>query len=165
MTLETDMDLFLWACKGDRDAAMVLKMLTDAADVWDNMVDGDQDVPMLDARTSFHNILVDLPANPFYRAHREAIEAIVAVGAANWKAATGIERMYESGVTDKLHVAYIIRSSYFDLVTYCAHVLGGPAWAEKVALKARAMNHAETFSNFVGSLDTEIAARRANGGN
>jgi len=164
MNIETDMDLFLWACKGDHDAAHVLKILTDAADTWDNVEDQDVPATQVELSRTFTNLMVRLPANPFYQRHRSAIEAIIGIAHANWRAANKIERDYEHGITDKLHVAYIIRSSYFDLVTYCAHVIGGPDWAEEVALKARSMNQHETFPAFVNSLDAEIAARRAGKG-
>ena len=161
MTNFNDYEIFLHACCGNEHAATMLKQLTDYAHVMDDLTDRDLTVSIDHAMQVMWEYAVALPANPFYREHRAQIDALVAVAAANWKAATHIEREFENGLTDRLHVAYIIRSGYIDLVAYCAHVIGGPEWAAQVALKVRTINQDETPEAFKRNLEAEIAARKA----
>lgn len=156
VTPTDEIQLFQWAAKGDFCAARFLQQITDAAHAWDDVVDGD--VPLdrgaLDA--AFRALVLEIPANPFYRTHRDSLEPLISQAAINWQVATEIER--EPGAPK--HVAYILRSSYIDLVSHVALLVGGPTWAAVVARRVREINQDETMDDYLANLDRERAARQ-----
>ena len=154
----SDTELFRWAARDDVDAAAYLKVVTDAAHVLDDLVDLDRRARPCDVLEALYAGLVGIPANPFYRAHRDVLDAVQAVAWANWHVATALERD-----NAHLHVAYIIRSSYIDLVVHVAAIVGGPEWAAIVARRIRIINQDETFEQYLDGLTRE-SNLRDNGG-
>lgn len=153
MSRDDEFSLYRWAAKGDEAAAAFLLALTDAAHVWDDVVDGDVPLDRAALDGAFRTLVL-LPADPFYRAHRERLEPIVLQAAINWQAATAIER-----AGGALHVAYILRSAYIDLISAVALLTGGAAWAVEVSRTVRTINHTETFDDYLEALAREASAR------
>ncbi len=146
--------LYQGVAKGDADAAHLLLLLTDAAHAWDDVVDGDKPLDRGALDRAFQALVLDIPANPFYRAHRDRLEPLIQQAAINWKVATAIER--EPGPK---HVAYILRSSYIDLIGQVALLTGGPAWAIEVTRRVRELNQDETMDDYLNNLAIEAHAR------
>ncbi|MGA0588095.1 hypothetical protein ACO2Q2_13340 [Dyella sp. KRB-257] len=155
MTPEHEIELFRWAARGDEAAAHFLKAITDAAHAWDDVVDADVPLDRCAIHEAFRALVLVVPANRFYRLHRDSLEPLIQQAAINWLVATDIER--EPG--GAMHVAYILRSSYIDLVAHVALLTGGPDWARSVCRHVREMNQSETFDDYLTNLDRERAAR------
>lgn len=155
MTPTDEIQLFQWAAKGDMDAALFLKAVTDAAHAWDDVVDADVRLDRSTIAKAFQALVLVIPANPFYRTHRASLDPLIQQAALNWLVATEIER--EPG--GPLHVAYILRSSYIDLVAHVALLTGGPLWAQSVCRHVREINQTETMDDYLTNLDRERAAR------
>ena len=159
MTAAEEYALFLAAACGDEHAAIFLQQITDAAHAWDDVVDGDRplDRAVLDA--AFRALVIDIPANPFYRTHRASLEPIVLQAALNWQVATAIER--DPCVPKQ--AAYILRSSYIDLVGHVALLTGGPAHARDTIRQVRLLNQDESYSEYLTNLAAEAHARAVEG--
>lgn len=155
MTPTDEIQLFQWAAKGDMDAALFLKAVTDAAHTWDDVVDADVPLDRCALAAALRALVLDIPANPFYRAHRASLDPLIQQAALNWLVATEIER--ES--SGPLHIAYILRSSYIDLVAHVALLAGGPLWAQTVCRHVRELNQDESMDDYLTNLDRERAAR------
>jgi hypothetical protein len=52
-------------------------------------------------------------------------------------------------------IAFILRSTYVDLVTICAYLVGGREWAVQVALEARRDTSAEGWDAYLAALGNE----------
>jgi hypothetical protein len=75
----------------------------------------------------------------------------------NWRIATEYERN-ASGKHD-LEAAYVLRSSYVDLVTLSALLLGGAAHAATIGADVRRWAHQEGYELYLENLVAEKAAR------
>lgn len=161
VTPAEELNLFRWAANGDEHAATFLQSITDAAHAWDDVVDGDVALSRTALDKAFHALVLGIPTNSFYRAHRASLDPLIQQAAINWRVATEIER--EPG--SPTHVAYILRSSYIDLVSHVALLTGGPEWGQTVCRSVREMNQAESYDDYLANLDREVQARILQGEN
>lgn len=159
MSPAEELALFTWAACGNADAGRFLQQITDAAHAWDDVVDGDVPLDRAALDAAFRALVLDIPANPFYRAHRASLEPLIAQAALNWQVATAIER----DPCAPKQVAYIVRSSYIDLVGQVALLTGGPLWAVEVIRRVRTLNQSESFSEYLTNLAAEAQARAVEG--
>lgn len=159
MTTDEELTLFRWAAQGDHHAAAFLLAITDAAHAWDDVVDGDKPLERKTLAAAFQALVLDVPTNPFYRAHRASLEPLIQQAAVNWLVATDIERDAKA----PKHVAYILRSSYVDLIAHVALLVGGALWAQLVCRRVRELNQDETYDDYMRELTTEAHARAGEG--
>lgn len=159
MTTDEQLTLFRWAAQGNHDAAAFLLAITDAAHAWDDVVDGDRELDRAALAAAFQALVLEIPANPFYRAHRASLEPLIQQAAINWLVATDIERDAQA----PKHVAYILRSSYIDLIAHVALLTGGALWSQLVCRRVRELNHDETFDDYLRELTAEAHARHGEG--
>lgn len=141
---------------GNQSAADFLDTVTEVAHFWDDLIDGDKKLGDAEIHARMFDAMVTLPRNAFYRDNFTGLNATLAVAAANWQAATKMER---EGDAAKLNIAFILRSSYADLVTHAALIVGGPEWAQQVAYAVRLETHAEQFDGYLTALREEGMAR------
>lgn len=162
MSKYIDRDLLLRWLKNDKAAADYVEMVCNVAHVWDDLIDRDKDVSDEDISKAFFEALIRLPRNPFYRKHFDHLNSVLMNAISNWQVATKLER--KGGEYEK-SIAFILRSSYIDLVTQSALLVADQQWACQVGEEARRLAHGETYSGYLQALaDEETArdARRAN---
>lgn len=143
-------------CCGDADAEQFVRSIVQIAHVWDDLVDRDIPAPDDLIDKAFWLALVEIPANPFYQRNGPTLRALTANSIINWQIATRVERSGEEG---GLEFAYILRSSFVDLLTQTALILGGPAHAVAVGERVRRATHHEGFAGYVKALAAEAAER------
>lgn len=117
-----------WFC-GNVAAMRAAALLTQAAHVWDDLVDGDKTVSPVEASNAFRIVMVELPTNHFYRANFDAIHPIVASVWLQWAAATTMESAPAPGDREK---CYMLRAGLYQLYHTFALLTGGVEWAEKI---------------------------------
>lgn len=149
-------ELALEVAKGDEVAADFIIKMAYVLHVWDDMIDKDKPVTDEMVNQAFRYALVDIPRNPFYMRNFGDLNPILVNAINNWHIANSMER---SGTAIELQAAFIIRSSYADLMTHTACLIGGPEWAAKIGRKVRAQAHDEGFDGYLQNLQAEIAAR------
>lgn len=148
-------DLSRWM-KGNKSAAEYIEMMCNIAHVWDDLIDKDKEVPSEDINNLFFDVLVRLPRNPFYRKHFEHLNSILVNAISNWLVATKLER---EGGNYETSIAFVLRSSYVDLITQAALVVGDQKWACKVGEEVRLLTHGETYDGYIENLTKEEQKR------
>ena len=86
-------------------------------------------------QTALWASMVALPRNEFYRKYFIELQPLVTNAIVNWRVANALEEA-PSGETD-LRVAFVVRSSYADLLQQTALLCGGPEWATQVGIEVR----------------------------
>lgn len=138
--------------KGDRGAFDFITDLFSVLHFWDDLIDGDRTVSAAEVNCSMWNALVGIQENAFWQRNFHALMPVLKVAIANWHAANEMERTENE--MDK-RIAFILRSTYVDLVTACAYIVGGKAWAAHVALEARRDTSAEGWDAYLEALKFE----------
>lgn len=144
--------------RGNVAAADFLEMIVELLHFWDDLIDRDKVLADEQINDAMYALLITLPRNPFYVAHFPVLNPILANSITNWHVANKFER--EGGEYEQ-RIAYILRSSYVDLVTNAALIVGGPAWACKVGEEIRRYAHKETYDGYLVNLEQERNAREA----
>jgi hypothetical protein len=138
--------------RGHTDAIAFLETVLDAAHVCDDLTDRDATVTTATVQQTFWALLFDLQRNPFYQAHFAMLNSVLQLGFLNWEIANQLE---VDRTPEALHVAFILRSSYLDLITMCAFLIGGHTWAVQVGLDARRYATEEGFVAYCEALTKE----------
>jgi hypothetical protein len=102
--------------------------------------------------------LIEIPNNSFYTTHRSELQPILVNAIINWRIANKIERV-EQATNDDLTIAFILRSSYADLLTMSATLIGGIEWAVECGPDIRRWAHSEGFTAYLTNLAAEKAVR------
>jgi len=142
--------------KGNAAAADYVDMVCRIAHLWDDLIDRDKEVPDDEINQGFFEALIKLPRNPFYRTHFDHLNAVLINAVSNWQIATKLER--EGGDYEK-SIAFVLRSSYADLITQSALIVGGEKWACQVGEEVRKATHGETFDGYIKNLSKEASDR------
>ena len=150
-------DLALEAAVGNRAAATWLCQVIEALHLWDDLVDRDKPVSDDHIDYVFRLMLVEMPRNPFFQAHCANLVPVLVMAIQNWHVANAVERGKPDGVP--MICAYIIRSTYVDLVTMVATICGGDTHGIEVAKRVRALAHSEGYAKYQHNLAVETAAR------
>lgn len=144
------------AC-GDANAADFLFRVIEVAHLWDDMVDRDKPISDDDINRAFITALVTIPRNKFFQAYVGDLTAVMMVAIQNWLAATRVERGAIEALP--LEAAFILRSSFVDLLTLVATINGGRKHGAEVAARVRAMAHREGMTGYLENLTAERTAR------
>lgn len=158
MSKYIDRDILLRWLRNDKAAADYVEMVCNVAHVWDDLIDRDKDVSDEVISEAFFEALIRLPRNPFYRKHFDHLNSVLMNSISNWQVATKLER--EGGEYEK-SIAFILRSSYIDLVTQSALLIADQQWACQVGEEARRLTHGETYVGYLQALADEEKARKA----
>jgi hypothetical protein len=150
--------LSLEAACGNRAAADYLVQIVAALHLWDDLIDKDQPVSDIRINTVFTNLLTELPRNPFFSQHASILTPVTLMAIQNWHVATRAERQeVPGGITPE--VAFILRSSYVDIVGLVATLCGGYEHGIDVATRVRVLAHSEGLPAYLTNLANEKHAR------
>lgn len=160
--METEGEFIRRVVKGNESAAELFERLMDVMDVWDNLIDGDAIPTPAEIHGAMFYALIGLPRNTFYAQNKVMLEPLIINSITNWRLANDAER--EQINADDLQWAFVIRSSYVDILLMCATLIGGPEWAVEIGGCVRRMVHRERFSGYVDALQVEKTKREARHG-
>ncbi len=137
---------------GNENAIIFLRTIANTLHLWDDLID--KDLPLDDEQVNkaFHDLFITIPCNSFYQKYSAFLHPVLVNAIINWHTANSFE---EGTDPNELHIAFIIRSSYIDILTASAFVLGGMTHARKVAVTARKWAHEEGFDQYIGNLARE----------
>jgi hypothetical protein len=142
--------------EGHPAAASFCRDLLDVLDVWDDLVDRDKPVCDEQINHAFQTAIFRFAANPFYQQHQLSLLPIMNAAAINWEVATTLER---GGQVSDLNIAFILRSSYVDVLVACVGLTCGPQAALAAALLLRSAAHSEGLAQYVENLQAERRER------
>lgn len=154
LTIEYQRLLLGWV-KGNQSAYDCLDMIFEIAHTCDDLTDQDKPVSTAQVQTAFGKAMIDLPRNTFYVTHFALLNGALQVAFLNWQIANQMELSKDEQAKT---VAFVLRSSYTDLVTLCAWILGGADWAVQVGYESRIHASGEGMASYLASLTKE--ARR-----
>jgi hypothetical protein len=148
--------LLLPMLKGNLQAAEFVAQVIDCLHVWDDLIDRDKPVSDIAINDTFYKLLVLIPQNEFYQTHFRHLNPIIVNAITNWHVANRLEA---EGSEYQTRIAYILRSTYVDLTTQCALLIGGVAHAVEVGLANRLFTHKETYEGYLKNLEIEQRTR------
>ena len=138
--------------RGHQSAYDFLETFFTVAHLCDDLTDRDTLVSTAQMQEGFAKALIDLPRNVFYQAHFALLNGAIQVAYLNWQIANRLEQ------TESDHaktVAFILRSSYTDLITLCAWIVGGTDWAIQVGYESRLHASREGLATYLAHLAKE----------
>lgn len=138
--------------KGHQEAILFIHTAFTIAHTCDDLTDRDKTVETTTMQEAFWLALVELPRNRFYVEHFALLNGCLQTAFLNWQVANRLEQMNQPNAKE---VAFILRSSYTDLVTLCAWILGGTDWAVQVGTESRLHASQEGFTLYQDRLTTE----------
>jgi hypothetical protein len=159
MNVPMEAPIVATALKGNEAALALIRRFGQIAHTWDDLVDRDRPVSDADINSVFVQALIDLPLNPFYAEHFVRLNEIMLNSITNWRIANELERQ-EKPQDGDLTIAFIIRSSYIDMVVQCALLIGGLEWAVACGVELRRWAHSEGWAKYLINLKAEKAARK-----
>lgn len=114
---------------GNVHAQRMCVMVMDVISTWDDLLDKDVPVSDADLSRAFTTCLVDLPSNPFYRAHHHAVVPLIHTGLTAWMAANLAEG---SGDRTRVDAAGTIRQNILGVCMYAITATNPPERAHQV---------------------------------
>lgn len=141
----------LYAFKGNQAAVDYVLMVAKVADVWDNLIDRDAPVSDEAINGAFWTLAIEIPGNPFYRAHIDDLRPVLATGITNWLIANKIERD-ETLPHRAIEIAHVIRYSIADAILMVALLVGGREWAAEVGTELRLRSQKSDLNEYINSL-------------
>jgi len=118
----------------------------DAIQFLDDVADGDA-IPKSAQDRAFNQLLVAMPANPFFAANAGTLLPVVAVQLLKWQASDMVER---AGQADAK--SYMWRAGYYDLVLLVIQICHGYDKA-LVAAPAVMSLYGETLADYLGEFE------------
>lgn len=115
--------------RGNASAMRFCADLVEVAHVWDDLVDADKPVSSAKADAAFRKMMLEIPANEFYRANFAFLHPVLVMVWAQWDAANSMET---HPFRNDLEKAYMLRASLYQLFHACAVLCGGLDWAAKI---------------------------------
>ena len=138
--------------KGNPSAIAFIEMVCQIAHTCDDLTDQDTNVEVSQIQDTFWKALIELPRNSFYVESFALLNGTVQMAFLNWKIANQLER---TNAAQAQEVAFILRSSYIDLVTLSAWIIGVTDWACQVGEEARLETSQEGLDAYRMSLTKE----------
>lgn len=129
--------------QGNRQAIDLSIKLFGIAQVWDDIIDGDE-YSVQSVNRAFVAALVEIPTNQIYQAMPELPYHIYNVFL-RWRDATNIENSAHDD--NDLHKCYMLRAGLYDIFALIAAKLYGDDYAEKVGPSIRRF-YGETFQDY-----------------
>jgi hypothetical protein len=159
MTVPLEHPIVATALKNNEGALALIRKFGQIAHTWDDLVDRDKPVSDAEISSAFVQALIELPLNSFYAEHFLRLQEIMLNSITNWRIANELERQ-EKPQDGDLTIAFVIRSSYIDMVVQCALLLGGLEWAVQCGVELRRWAHSEGWAKYLVNLKAEKAARK-----
>jgi hypothetical protein len=115
--------------KGNPAAMRFCADIVEVCHVWDDLVDCDVPVSALVADRTFRKLMLEVPANEFYRANFSFLHPVMILIWAQWDAANQMEA---KPIKNDFVKTYMLRASLYQLFHACAMLCGGLDWASEV---------------------------------
>lgn len=145
--------LALEAVKGDLEALAFLQLITSILHSWDDLIDKDKRLTDAQINECFWQALVVLPRNKFYAKYFAELNPILISAILNWITANQLEDDYLfHGDTMASEIAFIIRSTYCELVIQSAMLIGGFEWGQTISFQVRKLWHNERLAGYQDNL-------------
>ena len=136
------LDMFL---QGNIDAVRFCKDLIALIHVWDDLIDRDVERTDNEINDAFRIALIEIPSNPFYRAYQNHFIPLIMNCILQWEDAN---KMEAGDDLDNKKMAWMLRASVVQIISYCAFIIGGMEWSRKIGVSIREM-YEEKLEDFL----------------
>lgn len=120
----------------------------------DDLIDGDKPVTGDAIYAAFWEAMIDIPGNPFYRAHEPILRPLMAAALQDWRDSVTLER---DGDHHGRSLAFVLRDQLTSLVVQCAGLIGGFDWMQEVSAKIRRHFHEDKLADYLHEFKTGVA--------
>lgn len=129
---------------GDSNAMAYVIAVGDAAELFDDVVDGDKPIEEGHVERVLFSLLTQLPLNPFFDAYKHQLCPIMFTGINAWLDSTEMEK----GSIHQVTQAYVLRDWYCELLMYVIYLTRGREYMRSVSLEVRSFFMAETLEEY-----------------
>jgi hypothetical protein len=129
---------------GDLNAIAYVGAVSDAAELFDDVVDADTKIEDSHVERVLFSLLTQLPLNPFFDAYKHQLCPIMFTGVNAWLDATKMEK----GTDHEKSHAYVLRDWYMELLMYVIYLTRGREYMRSVSVEVRAFFMAETLEEY-----------------
>ncbi|MBY5942294.1 hypothetical protein KUW00_15550 [Halomonas sp. DP5N14-9] len=143
-----------YVLREDTAAIAAFKTISRVSQTLDDLIDKDRPVSDGDVISAFWMIIVELPANPFYRANEIYLRPLLASALSDWRVSVALER---DGDAHGRHLAFVLRDQLAGVLCQMAYLVGGEQWMNQVAVEIRRHVHEDTLSEYITDLDSSYA--------
>ena len=131
-------------------------------EIFDDMFDQDKPIAKADIATALFAALVEMPTNPFFANHRQALAGVIITGINAWLDANELERTEYAEGTKYVEMedtikAYCLRDFYMELLAVIIYLTVGPDQMREVSLEVRRFFQNESFVEYARKLDGQRA--------
>lgn len=120
----------------------------------DDLIDGDKPVTGDAIYAAFWEAMIDIPGNPFYRAHEPILRPLMAAALQDWRDSVTLER---DGDHHGRSLAFVLRDQLTSLVVQCAGLIGGFDWMQEVSAQIRRHFHEDKLADYLHEFKTGVA--------
>jgi hypothetical protein len=136
----------------NQHAGLFIEQILTISALWDDLIDLDRPVTETEINQAFEIMLIHLPRNLFYSSHFSELNPILISAIQNWYIANRVEKDKRN---ELYPISFIIRSSYVDLITMTAYIVGGTPFAQEIGTYSRVFAHDEGLPGYTESLNKQ----------
>jgi hypothetical protein len=135
----------LAALLGNESALQFVRDVSFLSHAYDDLIDKDKPVSDENIHAMVWKMMVSLPGNAFFQENRALLQPLIITGIINWRASIDME---QTGCTEQLMVAHVIRHSIGDVLLMALAIVGGPAHAAKHAHRMRLLVQTGSWAEY-----------------
>jgi hypothetical protein len=133
----------------DSFAVEFLVQFGDAAELFDDMIDKDKDIPDEHVIRVLFSTWTELPVNPFFDQFKHQLIPVMVTGINAWLDANTLEK----GSHNDQVFAYVLRDWYAELVAFVIYLTRGRDYMRQVSMDVRKFfTHHETLEQYKDAL-------------
>jgi hypothetical protein len=117
--------------RGNQSALDFADMLVSATHVWDDLIDGDKEVPPELINKAFMVAFIGLWRNEFFAAHAPELIPLLEQAINDWMDANQLEKEHN------LPAAFTLRCAFATPIIRCAYLIGGHDWGRAASMDIR----------------------------
>lgn len=123
---------FAFITGGNADAANLCMLVFDWINQYDHIIDRDVQGDAVDEvmHRGMWRAIVEIPANPFYQRHWQALAPSLENMICTWRASVTLQRI---GTPKALEMAHVMRWIPAEFFLHCARLAAGKEWADTIA--------------------------------
>lgn len=141
-----DRKLHGWVC--DENAVRWLLDYYDVCELFDDLMDRDKSVTDDRIERALFEALIDMPSNPFFRAHVVTLVPVVHAGVNAWLDSVDMERAATDESDEALRLAYVMRAAYMCVTQTVIELTRGRDVMRALSREVVAFFGTETFAEY-----------------
>jgi len=123
-----DLDMLLYMLKGDKAALKLALDVIYVGQLWDDLIDRDQEYGPDEINNAFIKAFKEIPNNPFYLnlhpVYQQQLNGLIMSAAMQYRDSTQLEM----GDADDRFMAFLIRNAVLSVIHYMIGLVGDEEW-------------------------------------